>query len=60
MAYTVSRTEFQEKRSDERNRLWYYLGTAVTVWVVWQAATVVGAVLGAAFPADLSLEYAIP
>ncbi|WP_435335638.1 AzlC family ABC transporter permease [Haloarchaeobius sp. TZWWS8] len=59
-AYALSLTEFRETAREERSRKWYYLGAAVTLWVVWQAATIGGVVLGASLPAGLSLEFAVP
>ena len=59
-AYALSVTEFRETTPAERSRKWFYFGTAVTLWVVWQAGTAAGAVLGATVPAGLSLEFAVP
>ena len=59
-AYAVSLAEFRETAPGERSRLWYYLGSALSLWVTWQVATAVGAVAGAAVPAGLSLEFAVP
>lgn len=49
-------------RRDPRapHRLAYYFGTALTLWVTWQAATVVGAVLGDAIPDGVPLGFAVP
>ena len=48
-------------RSDASvNRPWYYLGTAVSAWVLWQAGTLVGAVFGAAVPESWGLSFAVP
>jgi predicted branched-subunit amino acid permease len=55
-AYALSITRFREHGSS----LWYYLGTAAPLWVVFVAATVVGAVAGARLPAWLPLEFTIP
>ncbi len=41
-------------------RLPYYLGIGVTLWVVWQATTLAGALLGKQLPPDWSLDFAIP
>ena len=38
----------------------YYLGVAVTLWVVWQLTTVAGVVLGTSVPESLGLEFAVP
>lgn len=57
-AYAMSIAEYETNES--RNRLQYYLGIALTLWVVWQIGTVVGAVLGAQVPDVLGLEFALP
>ena len=59
-AYAVSLAEFRDTTPEERSRLWYYLGSALSLWVTWQVATAVGAVAGAAVPAGFSLEFAVP
>lgn len=55
-AYALSVTRFREHGSS----LWYYLGTATPLWIVFVAATAVGAVVGARVPAWLPLEFTIP
>jgi len=57
-AYAVSLLEFES--DDETSRRWYYLGVAVPLWVTWQAATVVGVLLGARLPSGWHLEFAVP
>jgi 4-azaleucine resistance transporter AzlC len=57
-AYALSVTEFRADESVDRK--WYYLGTAVPLWVVWQICTVIGVVVGARVPESLPLEFAVP
>lgn len=57
-AYAMSIAEYEA--NDSRDRLRYYLGIALTIWVVWQIGTVAGAVLGASVPDVLGLEFALP
>jgi predicted branched-subunit amino acid permease len=38
----------------------YYLGAALLLWVVWQATTITGVVVGAAIPASWNLSFAVP
>lgn len=45
---------------DRRGAHAYYLGGAVTLWIVWLAAIALGASLGARLPASLRLEFVIP
>ena len=44
---------------DTRNRHWNVLGNSLTLYVVWQAAVLVGIVLGAQVPATWSLDFAV-
>lgn len=57
-AYALSVAEFRADESVDRK--WYYLGTALSLWVVWQICTVIGVVVGARVPESLPLEFAVP
>ena len=59
-AYAVCITRWKVEHSDRAARLSYYLGAAVTLWVVWQISTVAGALVGSAVPADVPLDFAVP
>jgi 4-azaleucine resistance transporter AzlC len=39
---------------------WFFLGSGLVLWVVWQASTVAGILLGAKIPASLPLDFVIP
>lgn len=57
-AYALSITRF---RTDENvDRIWYYLGAAAPIWVVWQICTIIGVVVGARVPESLPLGFAVP
>ncbi|PSQ03728.1 branched-chain amino acid ABC transporter permease [Halobacteriales archaeon QS_6_71_20] len=57
-AYALALARYTGDR--ELRRPYYYLGVAVTLWVVWQAGTVVGVVFGAAVPDGWRLGFAVP
>jgi predicted branched-subunit amino acid permease len=61
-AYAVSITRWAgaEPDADPHDRIAYYLGAGLLLWVVWQASTIAGALAGAALPKDLPLDFAIP
>ena len=59
-AYALSVADFRESDRDPRGRIAFYFGAAVGLWTVWQAGTLLGALLGATVPAGLSLEFAVP
>jgi predicted branched-subunit amino acid permease len=44
---------------DRRHRHWHFLGAALTLYVTWQAAVVVGVVAGAGVPASWSLDFVV-
>lgn len=58
-AYGVSIARFTE-HPDMRGKLGYYLGAAITIWAVWQAAVGAGIALGAGLPGSWRLEFAAP
>jgi 4-azaleucine resistance transporter AzlC len=57
-AYAISVASYRSDRAVDRK--WYYLGAAVTLWVVWQVTTVAGVLLGTGVPDAWGLEFAIP
>jgi 4-azaleucine resistance transporter AzlC len=56
-AYALSIARYE---TGERSPVAYYLGVAVTLWVVWQLTTIAGVVLGTRVPESLGLEFAVP
>jgi predicted branched-subunit amino acid permease len=44
---------------DVRHRHWYFLGTASTLYLSWQAAVIVGVVAGAQVPSNWSLDFVV-
>ena len=58
-AYAMSVARWARGVEPER-RLPYYFGAACTLWLVWMASTVVGALVGASVPASIPLDFAIP
>ncbi|MCZ2126858.1 MAG: AzlC family ABC transporter permease [Anaerolineales bacterium] len=39
---------------------WFLLGAGIGLWTDWQISTAIGVFLGAALPANLSLDFALP
>ena len=58
-AYAVSIVRWTDD-DETRRRVPFYLGAGLTLWSVWVASTVVGALAGAAVPEDLPLDFAVP
>jgi 4-azaleucine resistance transporter AzlC len=59
-AFAVSAVRFATIDEDLDRRFSFYLGAALPPWIIWQASTVAGVVLGAGVSPDLSLDFAIP
>lgn len=57
-SYVLSLIRFRQP--GEVDRWWFYVGTALPLWVVWQLATIVGVVAGGAVPEAVPLSFALP
>ncbi|WP_424016931.1 AzlC family ABC transporter permease [Halorientalis pallida] len=57
-AYALSIASYRAEESVDR--VAYYLGVAVTLWVVWQVTTAAGVLLGTGVPDAWGLEFAVP
>jgi 4-azaleucine resistance transporter AzlC len=59
-AFVVAVTRYQQP-DDSPYKHWYYLGTAASMYVMWQLSTVVGIVAGSAIPdpAGWGLDFAM-
>jgi 4-azaleucine resistance transporter AzlC len=58
MSYALAIAEFTDDQGTDRR--WYYLGAAVSIWAVWQVATVVGVVVGSGVPESWGVSFAVP
>lgn len=58
-AYAVSVARWADGL-EPRRRLPYFLGAGLLLWATWQVCTVAGALVGAAVPEDLPLDFAVP
>jgi len=59
-AYAVAISHYLDGRHALTWKHWYFLGTGLSLWVVWQLSTAVGVFLGAQVPAAWSLDFALP
>jgi len=57
-AYAVAILHY-ERPGDYRNRHWFFLGAGVTLWLFWQASTVLGIFLGTVIPTSWSLDFTL-
>ena len=59
-AYALSIVDYVRHDRPLGDRIAYYLGAGLLMWSTWVAATVLGVLLGAEVPEDLSLDFAVP
>lgn len=61
-AYAVSIQRWGPVATDagSRRSLAFYWGAGLTLWVAWQATTLLGAALGPVVPEDVPLGFAVP
>ncbi|MFA9459583.1 AzlC family ABC transporter permease [Thiohalorhabdus sp. Cl-TMA] len=60
-AYALSMARFHHRPGEpDGHKPWYYLGTAVTMWIAWLMGNLGGIAFGGRVPAGLSLQFAIP
>jgi 4-azaleucine resistance transporter AzlC len=59
-AYAATITRFDEGRTEEPDKRWYYLGAALAVWVTWQPAAMLGVFLGSRVSEGWSLDFVLP
>ena len=57
--YALCMARFADHPAD-RNKLGFYLGASIPVWLCWQLAVVAGVLVGARLPAAWQLEFAAP
>jgi predicted branched-subunit amino acid permease len=57
-AFALSLARYSD--DDETDRFAYYFGVAVSLWVVWQISTIVGAFVGTGLPPEWGFEFAAP
>ena len=58
--YGLTLARFSEKSFSLEEKLGYFLGAGVPIWLAWQAAVLGGVVIGAGVPASWRLEFAGP
>lgn len=58
--FAVSITEYRRHPKALRERVAFYVGAALALWVTWQTCTVIGILLGASVPEEWSLDFAVP
>lgn len=59
-AYAASITKWEATPEDRAGRFTFYMGAGATLWIGWQIATIVGAVIGTAIPKSVPLDFSIP
>ena len=65
LAYMLSDQAFGISMSyfathEQVSKHWFYFGTALTIWVVWQISALAGSLLGTLVPASWGFDFAFP
>ena len=58
--YAVSIVRFNNVEVAPVDRWWFYVGSGLPLWVVWQLMTVLGVLAGGAVPDAIPLGFALP
>lgn len=58
--YAIAKRDYPAHQWDLQERLAYYAGGSVTIWLLWQMCTLAGAMVGQIIPVFWSLEFMIP
>lgn len=58
-AYAIAIIHYRDKTTPLANKHWFFLGSGLTLWAVWQISTIAGVFLGAQVPASWSLDFAL-
>lgn len=59
-AYAVTIAHYADSVTPAKNKHWFFLGSGLALWSVWQATTALGIFLGARIPPEWSLDFALP
>lgn len=59
-AFAVTSMEDDVKEGVPLNRLAFYFGASVTLWIAWQTGTLAGALVGVRVPENLGIEFVAP
>ena len=59
-AYAVSIARWETSPADRGARFAFYMGAGWCLWIFWQIATLVGALIGHTIPKSVPLDFAIP
>lgn len=59
-AYAVTVLHYRKEEASVAHKHWFWLGSGLTLWLVWQLSTLGGVVLGAQVPASWQLDFTLP
>jgi predicted branched-subunit amino acid permease len=58
--YGLTLVRFSERPAGMPERLGFFLGAGIPIWIAWQLAVLAGVLIGAGVPASWRLEFAAP
>ncbi len=58
-AYAVTIIHYRDESKALDHKHWFFLGSGLTLWTVWQLTTIVGVAVGAQIPATWALDFTL-
>ncbi|HEY54216.1 MAG TPA: AzlC family ABC transporter permease [Caldilineae bacterium] len=58
-AYAVTIGHYRDESKALDHKHWFFLGSGLTLWIVWQLTTIVGVALGAQIPPTWALDFTL-
>ena len=58
-AYVVIITHYRDEETPLDNKHWFFLGSGLTLWTVWQVTTIFGVAVGTQIPASWALDFTL-
>jgi 4-azaleucine resistance transporter AzlC len=59
-AFAMSIIRYGRREEPIGDRVVYYLGVALSLWLTWQVTTIIGIAVGGGIPPEWSLDFAVP
>lgn len=58
-AYAMTIVHYRDESTPPGNKHWFWVGSGITLWSVWQVSTIIGVFLGAQVPPSWSLDFTL-
>lgn len=57
-SYAIALVHFMNKPDEDIKS--FFFGASISIWILWQATTIIGYLMGSIIPKELGLDFAIP